>query len=215
MTAMGLTADRPPGSRVIAYSARLDPIFPTTHMLINDWATHAHALTAMGLGFLLARAHSFWSLVDRMTVGAPVAALLLAGTLPYVYEHPNVFRVGFDDPALGMLRAFYAWSVILTLLALARRNLNWSSHGLRYFSQAILPFYMLHQTVLVIIGYVLIGRNAPLWLESLTMVGLTGLACLVVYELAICRSKILLFLFGLGWSKEARSTTSAGKARAT
>jgi hypothetical protein len=199
----------------VGYAARLDPLFPTTHMLINDWATHAHAFTAMGLGFLLARAQSFWRLVDRMTVWGPVAALILAGALIYVYEHPSVFRFGFYDPALGMLRAFYAWTVILALLSLARRYLNWSNGGLRYFTHAILPFYILHQTVLVIIGYTLIGRSAPLWLEGLTMVVMTGLVCFAAYELVIRRSKIVSFLFGLGWSKETRSMTSAGKAPVT
>ena len=183
----------------IAYARWLDPLFPTTHMFYNDWATHAHALTAMAMGFTFARSPWFWRQVDRLMVAAPLGAAGLAALLVYIYHHPGVMRFGLDDPALRLLRVVYAWTVIVALLALARRYLNRRTDGLAYLTAAILPFYILHQTVLVVIGAALSGPGQPLWLEVLLMVGGTALVCAATYEWLIRRVPFLSFLFGLGW----------------
>src|SRR5690606_12563421 len=48
---------------VILYT--LDPLFPTTHALVDDWAQHAHNVLLLMTGFLLAKDRNFWNAVHR------------------------------------------------------------------------------------------------------------------------------------------------------
>ncbi|MHB0877925.1 MAG: hypothetical protein ACYC5O_17955, partial [Anaerolineae bacterium] len=68
---------------------------------------------------------------------------------------------------------------------------------LRWASEAVMPFYMLHQTVILVVGYYVLqtastpaAKYAAIWLLSLPIV-------LALYEFAIRRVAILRALFGL------------------
>jgi glucan biosynthesis protein C len=53
----------------------------------------------------------------------------------------------------SLLRVANAWSWLSTFLGFASRHLNFSNRILRYANEAVLPFYILHQTVTVVVGY--------------------------------------------------------------
>jgi glucan biosynthesis protein C len=95
------------------------------------------------------------------------------------------------------VRAVCAWCSMMALLGYARKYLRAPKPILAYASQAVLPFYMLHQTVIVIIAYFIRGWALPVGLKYVFVVCLTFAVCMGLYEFAIRRHRVLRFLFGM------------------
>jgi surface polysaccharide O-acyltransferase-like enzyme len=98
--------------------------------------------------------------------------------------------------AVLLLREFYAWSIIVMLLGLARRFANRTSPALTYLTAAIFPYYILHQTIAVLVGYWFTVNEAPVTIEATTIVVATVAGCVLGYEV-IRRVAALRPLFGL------------------
>lgn len=99
--------------------------------------------------------------------------------------------------AIGMF-GYSAMRVIglLTVLALANRFFTSRSKALGYFSDAVYPFYILHQTIILVVGYYLTKLNFGPLLEASLLILSTILGCLILFEL-IRRVEILRPCFGL------------------
>jgi hypothetical protein len=109
---------------------------------------------------------------------------------------------------LCVLRGVLCWSWLIAICGFASRHLRFTSDFLRYANEAVLPFYILHQTIILTVGYYVIRLNAPLWLEYLVIATISFAAIMALYEFLIKRLNILRVLFGM------RADRSAGAVRA-
>ena len=135
--------------------------------------------------------------MDRALPVSIVLSLALGGLLLTAYL--NEFAVTADPQlfnAFLLLRVFYAWSVIVTLLGLARRFANGPSRALTYLTAAIFPYYILHQTITLLVSYWFTANEAPVAVEATTILLVTVLGCVLGYEI-IRRVAVLRPLFGL------------------
>ncbi len=180
----------------LAYEAILAPRFPTTHALVDDWAAHADFLTIFLYGYLAAREDRFWRLVARATPTAVLLAVAIAVVSMGLSGADSHAEPGMKT-ALATLRIVYAWSVIVALLGLAGRFLNRPGPALSYLNEAVFPYYILHQTVIIVVAYPLIGAGVPAAAEALVVTVATVFGCVVLHEYAIRRSAVLRPLFGL------------------
>jgi len=186
-----------PALPFLAYQLLLDPVFPTTHALVDDWADHAHCLTMLLFGYFAAKSPAFWRAVERATTPALLVALGLGMVLTAARLHWNTGSPG--ETLLIAFRAgrvFYGWAVIAALLGLAQRFLNRRSRALSYLTEAVFPYYIIHQTVIVMVGYWLIPYRLPVLAEAAVVTGATVGSCLVGFEV-VRRIKPLRPLFGL------------------
>ena len=85
---------------------------------------------------------------------------------------------------------------ILTLVGLARRFLNGDGPVRRYLTEAIFPYYILHQTITVVAGYTLTGFGLGVWAEFVLLVVITFAGCALGYEL-VRRIAVLRPVMGL------------------
>ncbi|HTV67757.1 MAG TPA: acyltransferase family protein [Rhizobiaceae bacterium] len=188
----------------VAYRLFLDPIFPTTHALFDDWANHAHSLTIVVLGFLAAKSPAFWSAIENGWRKA--LWIVIAGAVIIVTARLNYGAVRASDTVwtlVQVIRVVYAWAMIVTLLGMAQSYFNRPSRTLSYFSDAIFPYYILHQTLIVAIGFALLDAGLPAWLEATLVTSGTVLGCIVGYEL-VRRAGPARPLFGLPWKEKAK-----------
>ncbi len=199
----------------IVYRFALEPHFPETHDLVNDWANHAHRFTIFMLGFMIAKNDGFWRAVDRAT---PVALGYIALTIPlfamawFGDNWERVEAIGAAD-ILRAMRIVYAWAVILALCGLARRHLNRDGRILRYLTNAVFCFYILHQTIIVAAGYNLAKFELPWMAEFSLLILATVGGCFAGYEI-FRRVPVLRFLMGIE-DKGARLKPAAGLEAAT
>jgi peptidoglycan/LPS O-acetylase OafA/YrhL len=77
---------------------------------------------------------------------------------------------------------------------------------LRYATEAAYPFYILHQTVIVAVAYIVCAWDWPVW-AKFTLIAVASLALSVgIYEVAVRRWGPVRFLFGM---KAKRRATGA------
>ena len=181
-----------------AYRIVLLPNFPSTHALFGDWYNHAVYATVFLLGFVLARAEAFWDAIERqrwLALSVAVAAFLSFLVL-------RSSRDSATAPSLplnlygGVAYGCYQWLCIVAILGFARRWLTADSAVRRYLTDAIFPYYIVHQTAIIMIAHQLHGWDLPAWLEASLVISGTLAACVLTYE-TIRRITILRPLFGL------------------
>jgi surface polysaccharide O-acyltransferase-like enzyme len=198
-----------PALPFIGYQLLLDPLFPTTHALVDDWADHAHCLTMLLFGYFAAKSPAFWRAIDGGTVSALVVAAGLGFALTAARLHWDSISPG--ETVLIAIRAgrvLYGWAVVVVFLGLAQRYLNRRSTALSYLTEAVFPYYIVHQTAIVTVGYWLIPYRLPMLVEAAIVTGATVGSCLLGFEI-VSRIKPLRPLFGLRLVPRAR-TAPAG-----
>lgn len=199
----GLTLWLLPALPLILASWALAARFPSTHDLVSDWFWHAVYLTFFLYGYWLSADTAAWPLIRRTRHGLLMAAV---GTFAaYVYigwvigPTPGVARTLFEA-----CKWLNAWTWILLVLAWGHHLLNRPFRWLPYATEAVYPWYVLHQTVIVVAGVALSELAlGPVW-EPLLIVIATVVGCGVAYESLIRRVGWVRPLFGLRGRAPAR-----------
>ncbi|MED5619091.1 acyltransferase family protein [Ideonella sp. BN130291] len=177
--------------------------FPTTHDLLHDAYNHVLYGAMFLLGFVLFGraddAHGAWAAAVRLrwwALAVALAAMVVSDRWSAAYAGP----VDPSDTVLMALRALNAvkqWAPIVALLGFARRHLAGRDGATRrWLTEGIFPFYILHQTVIVVAAHLLARAALPLALEALLLVAITAAACVLGFE-AVRRVPWLRPLFGL------------------
>lgn len=76
---------------------------------------------------------------------------------------------------------------------------------IRYLSQAVLPFYILHQPVVVCVAYVVVGWPLPAPLKYVVIVVASLAITLGLYDVVVRRTALTRFLFGMRGDSSERS----------
>src|SRR5690606_28811304 len=113
-----------------------------------------------------------------------------------------LIKMSFDNSlfvhyAEALIKVFNLWSWILALFGYSAKYLNRSSRFLSYSNEAVYPFYILHQTIMLIIGFFLMDLELNFWAKSAIMVMGTFSGSLLVYEFIIRRIIYFRPIFGL------------------
>lgn len=178
------------------------PEFPTTYALTDDWWSHAKYFAFMIIGYFFASRVDIWSSVIQhrrvFVVLGSLCYLFIAidrnGGFPFMADaFKNNLWVQF---CYGAVVLCDVWCWILACIGYAGRYLNQNSKWLKYANQAVLPWYILHQSLTILFAANLTQFSLPAGLESIILIALTVLSCYLMFEL-IRRSSVLRFLFGL------------------
>lgn len=191
-----------------AVRALLPPGWTDTHTLIDDWSANAAYLPAFLFGFLLARSAPLRAAVRRWwtpgTVVAVAGWLVLAGAeiaWPGNTPLPPEHRLWH-----GLARACESWGAIVGLIGLADRFWNRDHRWRATLAEAVFPFYLIHQTIIVVVGFWLLPTATGPLARFVILVAATAVGCWAFY-LAGRRIGWLRPLIGL--KRVARAPASA------
>jgi glucan biosynthesis protein C len=96
------------------------------------------------------------------------------------------------------LFAIVAWSWVLALIGYGKRYLNKTHKVLNYLNQAVYPFYIMHQTVIVILVYYIVPLpNEGILMKYIYTVGMTFFVTVGLYHLLVQPFPVMRFLFGM------------------
>ena len=149
-------------------------------------------------GFLLVSHDRLYDGVQRLRwISLAVAVATTIGLLAW-YKTAGEPRFGTAHYAsLFALYGFSAWCWVLAILGLAARRLRFGKPFLAVANEAVLPFYVMHQSVLVTVGYFVVRWAAP-DLAKWAVIMVTSFAiCAVLYWFVIRPFNPLRFLFGM------------------
>jgi len=105
--------------------------------------------------------------------------------------------------AAQFVLALLSWCLMICIINPCRRFLNCRNGFLAYASEAVLPFYILHQTVIIVVGYYVVQLNLDPGLKYLIIAAISFSVIMAIYDLLIKRINVLRFLFGMRRKKKA------------
>jgi len=133
---------------------------------------------------------------------------LILGVI-YAFLSANVANpvIGPWEEALGgPLYVLSACTLLPTFLGFGLKHQTRNTPFLKYAGEAVLPFYILHQTVLLIVGYFIVQWAIPDFLKWTIIFSGSFVIVMVIYEFAVRRISILRFLFGMKPVKRTAAT---------
>lgn len=180
----------------------LGGFFPReTHGLVDDWAYFVKNLLLFWLGYVLISRQSFWQTISKQRryflIGTVICTVLLYGTRAVLadadIEGSVLIRTMYSFNSLGL-----TWFSVLMTVAYGYRYLNYNRPILPHLTEAVYPFYILHQTVIVMIGYYVLTRTTFGVYDGFLVVSLSSFIVSVAIYLVLIRPfKVTRLLFGL------------------
>jgi glucan biosynthesis protein C len=98
---------------------------------------------------------------------------------------------------LMALASLLIWCYLLAAFGYGMHYLTSPKRSLAYANEAVLPFYILHQPVILILGYFIIQLQVPIVVKYLIITPLALSITLVLYEYGIRRVNSIRRAFGL------------------
>lgn len=188
---------------VIPYTF-LSVIYPVTYDLIYDYARHAQYFPFVLAGLLAYKFSAINSFLEANRAVFLRLAFLSIIAINVVrwngLEPKNVWDDWLNHPIsylFLMLLNINSWLWVLALLGYGKHYLNRGSPLLTYSNKAVYPFYILHQTVIVILGYYVVQTPDNDAFKYLFLLMGCFLISIGTYHLYIRPYRSIRFLFGV------------------
>ncbi len=181
---------------LIASQALLGPYFPEeTHALFNDWASMAFYIIFFLCGFmLLSNPYIIESIRKQKRLYLAEAGLATA----FMFSSPHLFAdESAADLAWGISSIFLAWSCALAAIGYARQYLNRNSRFRKVANVAIYPFYLLHQPIILILGFLLNKLTMPDLARLLLLISSSFTITCGLYWLVVRPFNLTRVIFGM------------------
>jgi glucans biosynthesis protein C len=165
-------------------------------------------------GYLVYSNAQLLETIRRCDTAALIAAVSL--TLFYMDSHfglhldiPGVTRHNIHDAgavlpmdhsvwaAVQAFRGLLGWLWLIGLLGMGSRFLNFSNKFLSYGGEAVLPFYILHHSVILVIGLPVILWDWGISVKFFAVAVISFIVIMAIYEVLVRRLNVLRFLFGM------------------
>jgi glucan biosynthesis protein C len=159
-------------------------------ILVYLWLTLA--------GFLIVSDERLQVSFERLRWLSLPLGLVLAGSQFFLLTLQQYPAFGTWHNALGWgVRALGSWCFVLAILGFGRKYLNFNTPALKYSNEAVLPFYILHQTVLLCVGYFIVQWAIPDLLKWGIILVASFAIIMALYEFLVRRYNPMRFLFGM------------------
>jgi peptidoglycan/LPS O-acetylase OafA/YrhL len=176
----------------------LQPFFPLEH----DWADFMYLMTFFALGYVLYAREEFqrairrdWAILLGLSIVSTFAWAYLALSIedfsPYTAPHT------LKDIVLWIAVATNGWCWTTFVLFIGMHYLNFTNRWLEYGQEAVLPFFMLHQPVIMAIAFFVVQWSAGIPIKLVTVVAGSFIVTVAIYELIVRRIGPLRTAFGM------------------
>ena len=144
-------------------------------------------------GYFLSLDPRFRKAIEGQRIPALVLAVVitLLGLMGSLYELQAVSK---NSDTLAVVAS---WCWLLAIFGFGSRYLSFSRPVLVYANEAVLPFYILHQTVIVIFGFWMAQWNIGILSKYLILSSFSFVTIMVLYEYPVKRVRLMRFLFGM------------------
>jgi len=108
-----------------------------------------------------------------------------------------VFPAGITDWVYTLLSFISAWSWLFAILGFSMKYLAFDRPLLRSANEGLMPFYILHQTILLCIGYIVMNWDIHDVLKWVIVFVSSFIVIITLYMFLIRKFEVLRFLFGM------------------
>jgi hypothetical protein len=185
----------------------LYPVFGETLDVGHDWYAHVVYFGFFTFGYLMADDERFWT---SIVAQRGRAALVAAASLALITGLFLLYPPGARGLAVTMLhrigRSAFQWSAIVAIFGICRVAITAPHRVTSYFNKAMLSYYVLHQTIMLVFAYWL-KQTYGLGSSSFPLLVLATVACcMLLYEM---KRRTMLLLKSIGRAVSGPSGSAA------
>ncbi|SFW21454.1 acyltransferase family protein [Cellulophaga fucicola] len=153
-------------------------------------------------GILFATSKNIWKYL-KLHRKLNLIAFIVSSILFYTYYFlPNEYVSPYVSKSVRwsiwyVVCALVSWTLITTLLGYGQIWFHKKSELLKKCNEAIYPFYILHQTIIIVVGYYIIQLQMSISSKIVLLVFTTFPLIIIIYRLLIYPFKITRILFGM------------------
>lgn len=162
------------------YAARqLGEGWNDTHALVDDPAAHLSYLPLFLFGVLLRKSEVLRAAIARqwrLAAGLAVAGYVIVAGFELAFPGQATIPTGWREPFL-IARATQGWAAIIALFGVADVYWNREGRWRATLAEAVFPFYIVHQTLILVTGF---------WLRPFALAPAAQFAVLVLVTAVGC-----------------------------
>jgi glucan biosynthesis protein C len=185
--------------------------WPESNDLIHDPGYGLYWLLFLLAGFLCIANPLLMDSLERNRRSSLMMAFLALLAIHYLrwnHREPwDALAHWKQDPRTYLylaLNAWNAWAWVMTAIGYGKKYLNRRHRVLDYLNQAVYPFYILHQTVIVVLVYYVVQTTDGIGMKYLFVLGVTFALTVGIYHLFIRPFGMMRLLFGMKPAKPDR-----------
>ena len=186
---------------LITSQVLLRPYFPDeTHALFDDWAYFTYGFLYFVFGFMLLSRKKLQESIEKHRYLNLGIMLISAGCMfstPYLN-----LKSGITPYFWGVTSIFVGWSASLAAIGFSKRYLNKDLSFRKILNEAIYPFYILHQTVIIIIASTIRDTPVSILYKSIVLTLSSLIAIIVIYWFLVRPWNLTRLVFGMKWVKK-------------
>src|SRR6056297_871573 len=173
----------------------LRPYFPDeTHDFVNDWSYITLAFIYFLYGFILLSNDKFIREIYNKRHGMMIMAAFFT---IIIYAASHIFPKEIIGTVWDVSSLFLSWFLCLSLVGYAQIWLRIDSKWRKIGNEMIYPFYLLHQPVIVFLGYYIVQFDVNDFIKFLMVLLSSFILTITLYFLVIRPSKYLRIIFGV------------------
>lgn len=180
----------------------LRPYFPEEEHDLTDWAFFVFYFCFFLFGLVCYSNPNLWEAIGKNRKYLLAASLFVLVPFYGLYFHFREFyqlpwSLDTVETLFDVTAIFLSWFTVITVVAYGQHYLNKPHPWLSRINEGLYPFYILHQTVIIAIGFYICKLDwsitAKFWSISL----MTLASCIGFYLLVIRPFNVMRFLFGM------------------
>ncbi len=181
---------------IIVNIAAIPPyfVFPSDY---GGWKLPTY-LAFFVLAYVLASDSRFESSLAKNSIPALILGIITSVLIVILFGMVGIEGVTGERLyfLVSVLWAFNGWCWVITILGLGQKFLNFDNRFLRISNELVLPFYILHETVIVAVAFYVVGLNLIVMGKYLIIIW-ASFAIMSLLLVPIRYISPLRFLFGM------------------
>ena len=192
-----------PSTLLLISQIILRPYFPEeTHDLLKDWAYFTFYFFFFVLGILCYSSQNLWTIIGQHRKQFLIAMVFILIPFYICYFHfRDLITLPWSDDTVetifDVIAIFVSWFTVITIIAYGQHYLNRPHRWLSKINEGLYPFYILHQTVIIAIGYYVCQLSWGIAAKYWVICFLTLVSCVAFYLALIRPFNAMRFLFGM------------------
>ncbi|EAY29092.1 acyltransferase family protein [Microscilla marina] len=187
---------------ILLVKVLLKPHFPEeTHALYNDWEYFTFGWMFFITGYMIASHQHFWDILKEQRRIFLIAWVLASAFLYYNYlATPKTWifpKLPFDIRYWWISQTMVAWFSMLAVMGYGYRYLNIRHRWLKPLNQGVYPFYILHQPVIIVIGFFSVHWGLGVWAGFVVLTILSTVVSIGIYWWLVRPFALMRTLFGM------------------
>jgi len=175
-------------------------MFPSDDNKIENLSSSMYYFVFFISGMIFIRNNNIWQAIREQRL-CNLIILSLSTIIFYAYYYsPDLSEYLSLDARWSiwwLVCCLVAWSALLTILGYAQYYLAKTPKWLHLSNELIYPFYIFHQTVIVVIGFYVITWQTSIPIKIMSLFGLSFIVTSLICFYIIKSFNVLRFMFGL------------------